>query len=818
MRRATDYIETVDAMFAQAFRNGVLCKSFDDHEIDGRRLHCAETELINFGSCCYLGLEMHERIKAGAADALMRYGTQFSSSRAYMSVPLYEELESLLGEVFGGNVLVTPTTTLGHLTAIPVMIREDDAIILDQQVHHSVQMATNLARVQGTHIEIVRHNRMDLLEERIEELSRKHKNIWYLADGVYSMFGDLAPVEVLTRLLDKHEQFHVYIDDAHGMSWYGKNGSGYVLGSIPLHPKMIVATSLNKAYAAAGGALIFPTKELRSRVRYCGGPMTFSGPIQPPMLGAAVASAHIHLSEEILALQTKLRERIQWCNHLIQEYRLPVVSPSEAPIRYIGVGLPRVAHNIANRLMKDGFYTNVAHFPAVMMNRAGIRFTLTCHQSREDIEGLVKSLANNLPLALEEEGSSMENIRKAFARAIPDDSQTLASSAPKSSRPTRNQGLSLQHETTIQAITQAEWDRLLGKNGSFTWTGMRFLENVFQGNNEENNWDFHYYVVRDAGGTPILATFFTKALWKDDMLSPEATSYLVEQHRQKDARFLTSQTFGMGSLLTEGNHLYLDKTGPWKEALSLLLTSVEEERQDASKLVLRDLPNDDPEMDEFLLEKGFNKYLMPETLSIEVTWKDEEEYLSQLSKYSRRHQKREVVAWKHAYELEILKPGTRGISEEEREYLFQLYKNVKARGYLINTFDLPEKLFHHLLEDPNWEIILLYIKPEHGGPAERKPVGFLGAFIGPEQYVPMLIGLDYEYVFSHHSYRQFLYRAVMRATEYGAKRIFFGFGATLEKQRLGAKIQTPAMYAQMFDHYNLDVLTQLMADASKLMV
>lgn len=814
MRRVTDAIDTIETMFSQANRRGIAFKSFEDESFDGRLFHSGNQELIHFGSCSYLGLELDERLKEGAADALRRYGTQFSSSRAYLSLPLYGELEALLGELFGGFVLVTPTTTLGHLTALPVLVREEDAIILDQQVHHSVQIAANQARVQGTTIEMVRHNRIDLLEKRIEELSRNHRQVWYLADGVYSMFGDLAPMEALTGFLERFEKFHLYIDDAHGMSWFGRNGCGTVLGKVPLHPKMVVATSLNKAFGSGGGALIFPQERLKSRVRYCGGPMTFSGPLQPPMLGAAVASAKIHLSGEIHRLQEALRERIRWCNRLLEEYQLPVVSPSEAPIRYIGVGLPRIAHNVANRLMNDGFFPNVANFPAVMMNRAGIRFTLTCHQTKADIEGFVASIARNLPLALAEEGSSMEEIHQAFARALPE-SQRAVIRVPKASN-----GLRLQHERTIESFEPCEWDRLLGKNGTFTWKGMVFLEGLFFDNEAENNWDFHYYVVRDEEGRVVLATFFTTALWKDDMLSPEATSYLVEQRRREDPRFLTSLTHGMGSLLTEGNHLYLDRSGPWREAMLMLLAALREDRQtsDASRLVLRDLPSDDPEMDEFLLEQGFNKYPMPESLSIEVSWKDEAEYLLQLSKYSRRHQKREVLAWAHAYELEVLKKGGRHVSEEELDFLYSLYLNVKARGYLINTFDLPRRMFEKMLEQEEWEILLLYVKPECGGPLERRPVGFLASFIGPEQYVPLLIGLDYGYVFSHHSYRQFLYRAVMRATEYQAKRIYFGFGATLEKQRLGAKIHEPSSYVQLYEHYNMEVLAQLMADAARVRI
>jgi 7-keto-8-aminopelargonate synthetase-like enzyme len=83
---------------------------------------------------------MHPRLKQGTIDAVLRYGTQFASSRCYLSAPPYRELEHLLQRIVDAPVLVTPTTTLGHLTAIPTLIGENDAVIMDQQVHHSVQV------------------------------------------------------------------------------------------------------------------------------------------------------------------------------------------------------------------------------------------------------------------------------------------------------------------------------------------------------------------------------------------------------------------------------------------------------------------------------------------------------------------------------------------------------------------------------------------------------------------------------------------------------------------------------------------------------
>jgi 7-keto-8-aminopelargonate synthetase-like enzyme len=76
---------------------------------------------------------------------------------------------------------------------------------------------------RGVHVEMIRHNRMDMLEDRIKALRQKYPRIWYMADGIYSMYGDASPVNDVYELMDKYPELYYYVDDAHGMSCYGKN-------------------------------------------------------------------------------------------------------------------------------------------------------------------------------------------------------------------------------------------------------------------------------------------------------------------------------------------------------------------------------------------------------------------------------------------------------------------------------------------------------------------------------------------------------------------------------------------------------------------
>ncbi|HEY9721328.1 MAG TPA: aminotransferase class I/II-fold pyridoxal phosphate-dependent enzyme [Oscillatoriaceae cyanobacterium] len=789
-------------------------RTVEDESLSGRIVVLEGHELRHFGSCSYLGLELDARLREGAIEALARYGTQFSSSRAYLSSPPYADLEDLFERIFEAPTLLAPTTTLGHLSALPTLLEDTDVAIYDQQVHHSVQMALNQARLQGTATEILRHNRLDVLEERIKTLRKRHKRVWYLADGVYSMYGDLAPVAELYRLLDAYDEFHVYIDDAHGMSWRGENGRGHVLDGRAIHPRMVVATSLAKGFGVGGGVLVFPNAEWKRLVRTCGGPMIFSGPIQPPSLGAALASARLHLTDEIRTLQAQLSERLQYCNQLLNAHGLPLVSQDEVPIRFVGMGQPRVAFNMVRRLMQAGYYANVSMFPAVPMKRAGVRFTITNHHTREDIRGLVETMAACLPEVLAEEQTSLEQIRKTFdLPAVGRVATPAASTRPTLEISVRAASpMRLEHQTSIQALDRAEWNRLMGGRGVFDWDGLRMLEETFSNQPQpENNWRFHYYMVRGEAGVPVLATFFTEALWKDDLLEKSSVSRAVEARRAQDPSFLVSRVLGMGSPLSEGNHLYLDRRQDWREAMRLLLRAVrdEQEQSGATSLVLRDLAADDAEMAEWMRREGFVRTEMPEAFVAELIWADEDALIQSLSRNSRRHQAHAVQPWSGAYEIEVVDGDSRRLSPEEIAHLHGLYREVKGHNLALNTFELPADFFAQASRSPGWELLLF--RPR--GASHELPVGFVASYAGEDHYVPLVAGLDYTHVHSAGLYRQCLRQSLLRAKALGKRQVFLGFGAPLEKSRFGARPVRHVSYLLATDTYQLELLEQVRHEA-----
>jgi 7-keto-8-aminopelargonate synthetase-like enzyme len=407
-------LEIVNEVATLAANLGIVHNATEDLTLDGRHITIRGQKLLFFGSCSYLGLEHDPRLKAAAMEATDKYGTQFSSSRAYVSSRYYEEAEHLMRRMFDRPCLITQSLTVGHMSNIPVLVGDGDAVIMDAQVHDSVQTAVQLLKARNIRIELVRHNRLDMLEQRIRALKDSYRKIWFMADGVYSMQGDYAPVRELHRLLDRYDQLHLYLDDIHGMSWAGPNGTGYVMSQAPYHDRLYLTTGLTKAFGVAGGLLVYPEEAQLQLIRNTSKAFIFSIQMPPMVLGAVIASAKIHLTDEITTMQMELKKKIEYFNAKAKHLHLPLISETDSPIMFIGVGKPDTGYNMVRRLMNAGYYVNLSVFPSVSFNNTGLRIPVNNRLTIEDIDGILEAIAAQLPLALEDSHASMNDIYKSF--------------------------------------------------------------------------------------------------------------------------------------------------------------------------------------------------------------------------------------------------------------------------------------------------------------------------------------------------------------------------------------------------------------------
>ncbi|HET8854682.1 MAG TPA: aminotransferase class I/II-fold pyridoxal phosphate-dependent enzyme, partial [Salinimicrobium sp.] len=567
--KQNNFLDTVDEVFTNAKEAGVIHLHAEGGRFSGRKIEIGGKEHFHFGTTGYLGLEQDRRLKDAAIDAIEKFGTQFPLSKSYISHPLYNSLEEKIHQMYGSPIIITKNSTLGHIAVIPTAVQDEDGVILDHQVHWSVQNATQFLKVRGVPVEMIRHNNLEMLEDRIKKMRGKCRKIWYMADGIYSMYGDFAPINELVSLCNKYPQLHLYIDDVHGMSWKGKNGTGYimdVLGQLP--DNMLLFGTLSKTFGASGAVVICSEKKLHSKIKNFGGPLTFSAQLEPASVAAASASADIHLSPEIYQLQDELRSRILYFNQLLEKTDLPLVEKNESPVFYIGTGMPISGYNFVQRLMKEGFYVNLGLFPAVPVKNTGIRITISRHNQIEEIKSLVDAMVYHYPRALEETNSNLIRVRKAFRMPVEEKKKKIS----------HNSDLKVEHHSSIQQIDKALWNEIFGERGAMDWEGQAFLEKVFNNQEKpENNWEFHYIIIYDQNSRPVLATLFCLSLWKDDLLAPASISLQMEEKRKQNPYYLTSKVLSMGSLFTEGEHLFFESSHPMAgHALELLIEKVEE--------------------------------------------------------------------------------------------------------------------------------------------------------------------------------------------------------------------------------------------------
>jgi predicted N-acyltransferase len=299
------------------------------------------------------------------------------------------------------------------------------------------------------------------------------------------------------------------------------------------------------------------------------------------------------------------------------------------------------------------------------------------------------------------------------------------------------------------------------------------------------------------------------------MLVDAGVSERVEERRRHDGYYLTSQTLAMGSLITEGDHLYLDRSRDWRQALGAMLDAVAgvQKQSGTSTLVLRDVPDADAELGEYLRDAGFVKVGLPDSHVLDVDFATDEEFLAGLPHKARYHQRRNVLPFDPVVSLEVRRGGPGAVTAEELDHFYRLYRNVHARGLELNTFLLPRRLFDEIAESPEWELLLLHACDGNGRPAQPDPVAFGAALVAHDLYCPVLIGLDYEFVSSHAIYRQMLRGSVRRAIARRCRSVQWGMGARLEKRRFGARAERRSAWVQAADHYSAEVLEQLSAEA-----
>jgi hypothetical protein len=252
----------------------------------------------------------------------------------------------------------------------------------------------------------------------------------------------------------------------------------------------------------------------------------------------------------------------------------------------------------------------------------------------------------------------------------------------------------------------------------------------------------------------------------------------------------------------------------WQEGLQKLFEMVYllQESRKADHIVLRDFQGINSAIDQLMVDNGFFRISMPDSHIIpELSWSTPQELYHSLSLNSRSHLRKKVLRHSSKFEVEIIKVSG---WQEEVEYWYELYQNVKQKSLELNTFILPYALFCKLALDENWEILQLIIRDEKLNP-EHKPCCMVFSYKTPATYIPMIIGLDYTHNQEFGIYRQALYQLLLRAKKLGKEKVLLGFSAETEKQKLGARPVKTYAYMHSSDSYNMEELASYSSESNK---
>ncbi|HEY0883337.1 MAG TPA: aminotransferase class I/II-fold pyridoxal phosphate-dependent enzyme, partial [Archangium sp.] len=272
----------------------------------------AQGDYLAFVNCNYLGLEHDPIVKQYAKDYTDAYGVAISICPQQVRTPPALEHLRLCQEVFDHpHCVIDARVTLAHMAVLPCLVEAARArtILVDQFAHYTLQAAAAMTRLP---IRSLRHSDMAQLEETLSELPAGEP-VLYLADGIYSMTGDRAPVAEILALMERFPALHVYFDDAHGGGWAGDKGVGFVWPLVKGHPRVTVCQGLGKGLGVMGACTLLPDAMLEAMMK-SSGPQIFTHALSPPMIGASIAVLrHVCLDpSRMSAIQAEFADKIDF--------------------------------------------------------------------------------------------------------------------------------------------------------------------------------------------------------------------------------------------------------------------------------------------------------------------------------------------------------------------------------------------------------------------------------------------------------------------------------------------------------------------------
>ena len=332
----------------------------------------------------YLGFSNHPRLKEAAIRAIETHGAGSGSVRTIAgTMDLHAELEKRLARFKEAEAsLVYQTGYAANSGLIPQLVGAEDLIVSDELNHGSIIDGVRLSRAERG---VYRHRDVGDLARVLEEAERHsptYRRILIITDGVFSMDGDIAPLDAVARLGREHGAM-VYVDDAHGEGVLGENGRGIVSHfHLSRSDVQVEMGTFSKAFGVVGGH-VSGSRELVNFAHDKSRTLLLTGSSPPAVVAACIAA--IDLLESEPAHVRKLWENTGYFRKSMADLGFDT-GRSETPIIPIMVGQSATARRLSDRLFQEGVFALPIVYPMVAKDKARIRTIMNAALTREDLD------------------------------------------------------------------------------------------------------------------------------------------------------------------------------------------------------------------------------------------------------------------------------------------------------------------------------------------------------------------------------------------------------------------------------------------------
>jgi 8-amino-7-oxononanoate synthase len=342
-------------------------------------------DVLMFGSNSYLGLTNHPKIKEAAKKAIDKYGTGCAGSRFLNgTLDIHIQLEERLADLVGKDAALCYSTGFQvNLGVVSVLTGRTDHVLLDELDHASIIEGS---RLSFSKVLKFAHNDMDSLESKLKKCSSGTLKL-IVADGIFSMEGDIIKLPEMVRLADKYGAT-IMIDDAHSIGVLGKNGSG-TSSHFGLTDKVdLIMGTFSKSLASLGG-FIAADKYTINYIKHNSRSLIFSASMTPASAASVLAAVDIMVSEP-----ERISHLWEVSNYALKCFREAGfdTGKSETPIIPLFIRDDVKALMLTLNLLEDGVFVNPVVSPAVPKEDCLIRYSLMATHTKEQVDISVEKI------------------------------------------------------------------------------------------------------------------------------------------------------------------------------------------------------------------------------------------------------------------------------------------------------------------------------------------------------------------------------------------------------------------------------------------